>query len=152
MSSDGKAERSVLIENLEAQVPALLLKNMIYLLSFDTESHCVALAGLEPTMKTGLVKNSQRHTCLCFWSTGVKVVCLYLYLIFLAVSPAFNCRPIFVLIMCIRCDCVCVPECSAIGSQKRAWNHSESWSYRGYELPDASWEQNPGPLQEQCLL
>jgi hypothetical protein len=44
------------------------------LLSFDTESHYPALAGLKLTVQTTLALNSCRSDCLCLLGEGIKVV------------------------------------------------------------------------------
>lgn len=56
---------------------------------FEIGSHCIALDGLERDMQAWLASDSQRSSCFCLWSTGIKVcviphlsrvVCLFLFL------------------------------------------------------------------------
>jgi hypothetical protein len=57
-------------------------KALLVCLLLETEFHYVALAGLELTMKTRLITNSEicKHTCLCLSGADITGVPSFSYL------------------------------------------------------------------------
>jgi hypothetical protein len=67
---------------------------------FETGSHCIALASLEPTAYTSLTSNSQTSTCLWFPSASLAFFFFFTF-----------CFIFRIVCVCV-CVCVCVRACA----------------------------------------